>query len=288
MTDGDINNEISTSLASPSTFFPSLERFYLENCPNLKGWWRRDIVDKGKEATATSTIPLPSFPRLSFFSFWDCPKMTTWMPLFPNLEGLYMINTSWKPLEQTIEMKTMNTASSFPSSSSSPLSKLKDLYLREMQDLESLPEEWLKSLTSLKRLEIWECPNLTSVPEGMSQLTSLQTLHICGCPQLEQRCEKENGEDWANISHFPGMFFTLLEIFFFFLRTSFYLLQQWYFGQFICNSRRSILNAQAKPNLKKKQNFMFSFSPVSFSSPRNSLGFWMCDWCWNCRKNNSI
>ena len=157
MTDGDINNEISNSLASPSTFFPSLERFYLENCPNLKGWWRRDIVvDKGKEATATSTIPLPSFPRLSFFSFWDCPKMTTWMPLFPNLEGLYMINTSWKPLEQTIEMKTMNTASSFPSSSSSPLSKLKDLYLREMQDLESLPEEWLKSLTSLKRLEIWE------------------------------------------------------------------------------------------------------------------------------------
>ena len=82
-------------------------------------------VDKGKEATATSTIPLPSFPRLSFFSFW-------------------------------------------------------------------------------------ECPNLTSVPEGMSQLTSLQTLHICGCPRLEQRCEKENGEDWANISHFPGMFFTLL------------------------------------------------------------------------------
>ena len=69
MTDGDINNEISTSLASPSTFFPSLERFYLENCPNLKGWWMRDIVvDKGKEATATSTIPLPSFPRLSFFS----------------------------------------------------------------------------------------------------------------------------------------------------------------------------------------------------------------------------
>ena len=222
MTDGDINNEISASLASPSTFFPSLERFYLENCPNLKGWWRRDIVvDKGKEATATSTIPLPSFPRLSFFSFWDCPKMTTWMPLFPNLEGLYMINTSWKPLEQTIEMKTMNTASTFPSSSSSPLSKLKDLYLREMQDLESLPEEWLKSLTSLKRLEIWECPNLTSVPEGMSQLTSLQTLHICGCPRLEQRCEKENGEDWTNISHFPGRFFTLLGIFFFFFKNFF-------------------------------------------------------------------
>ena len=165
MTDGDINNEIS---ASPSAFFPSLERFYLENCPNLKGWWRRDILDKGKEAIATSTIPLPSFPRLSFFSFWDCPKMTTWMPLFPNLEGLYMINTSWKPLEQTIEMKMMNTASSFPSSSSYPLSKLKDLNLREGQDLESLPEEWLKSLTSLENLEILGCPNLTSVPEGMS------------------------------------------------------------------------------------------------------------------------
>ncbi|XP_065627143.1 putative disease resistance protein RGA3 isoform X1 [Quercus suber] len=218
MTDGDMNDEISASLASPSTFFPSLQTLWLCGCLNLKGWWRS--VDKGNEATTTSTISsstnhyhqhIPYFPRLSFFFFSGCPKMTC-MPLFPNLEeGLRLEDGSLKALEETIEMNNRGgRASSFPSSSSSssssfspPLSKLKLLQLT--LELESLPEEWFKNLTSLKRLEIWSCPNLTSLPEGMSQLTSLQTLEIRGCPQLKQRCKKENGEDWDKISHIPNL-----------------------------------------------------------------------------------
>ncbi|KAM3741757.1 hypothetical protein ACB098_07G021000 [Castanea mollissima] len=209
MTDGDMNDEISAS-----TFFPSLERLTLDNCLNLKGWWRS--VDKGNEATTTSTISastnhyhqhMPYFPRLSYFYFSDCPKMTC-MPLFPNLEEeLILRNSSWKALEETIEMNNRGgRASSFPSSSSSssssspPLSKLKLLHIEE---LESLPEEWFKNLTSLETLNIWQCPNLTSLPEGMSHLTSLQRLDITGCPKLKQRCEKENGEDWDKISHIP-------------------------------------------------------------------------------------
>ncbi|XP_030945123.1 putative disease resistance protein RGA1 [Quercus lobata] len=220
MTDGDMNDEISASLASPSTFFPSLETVSLMGSHNLKGWWRS--VDKGNEATTTSTISsspstnhyhqhIPSFPRLSYLSFYDCPMMTC-MPLFPNLEeGLFLSNSSWKALEETIEMNNGGgRASSFPSSSSSssssfspPLSKLKKLFLR--LELESLPEEWFKNLTSLESLKIQLCPNLTSLPEGMSHLTSLQSLSIEGCPQLKQRCEKENGEDWDKISHIPNL-----------------------------------------------------------------------------------
>ncbi|KAK4564507.1 hypothetical protein RGQ29_006541 [Quercus rubra] len=220
MTDGDMNDEISASLASPSTFFPSLETLILGYCSNLKGWWRS--VDKGNEATTTSTISsstnhyhqhMPYFPRLSYFHFSNCPKMTC-MPLFPNLESeLRLVNSSLKALEETIEMNNRGgRASSFPSSSSSssssfspPLSKLKQLILWRIPELESLPEEWFKNLTSLEILDIWQCPNLTSLPEGMSHLTSLQTLKIVGCPQLEQRCEKENGEDWDKISHIPNL-----------------------------------------------------------------------------------
>ena len=211
-----MNDEISASLASPSRFFPSLQDLRISGCLNLKGWWRS--VDKGNEATTTSTIsssssstnhiPLPYFPRLSRFEFWNCPKMNSSMPLFPNLEEeLQLRNSGLKALEETIEMNnTGGRASSFPSSSSSssfspPLSKLKRLYLKNIQELESLPEEWFKNLTSLEDLKIWECPNLTSLPEGMSHLTSLRCLAIRGCPQLKQRCEKENGEDWDKISH---------------------------------------------------------------------------------------
>ncbi|KAM3741982.1 hypothetical protein ACB098_07G037900 [Castanea mollissima] len=222
MTEGDMNDEISASLASPSTFFPSLEGLEISNCPNLKGWWRS--VDKGNEATTTSTISsssstnhyhqhIPSFPRLSYLWWENCPKMTC-MPLFPNLEeGLWLLNSSWKVVEETIEMNiTGGRASSFPSSSSSssssfspPLSKLKLLLLCKIEELESLPEEWFKNLTSLESLYIEHCPNLTSLPEGMSHLTSLQRLTIEGCPQLKQRCEKENGEDWDKISHIPDL-----------------------------------------------------------------------------------
>ncbi|XP_030954108.1 putative disease resistance protein RGA3 isoform X1 [Quercus lobata] len=222
MTDGDMNDEISASLASPSTFFPSLQTLELIKCLNLKGWWRS--VDKGNEATTTSTISsssstnhyhqhIPSFPGLSFLWLDNCPKMTC-MPLFPNLEEkLILENSSLKALEETIEMNNRGgRASSFPSSSSSsspsfspPLSKLKELSLRKIQELESLPEEWFKNLTSLKTLHIWGCPNLTSLPEGISHLTSLRGLHIWGCPQLKQRCEEENGEDWDKISHIPHL-----------------------------------------------------------------------------------
>ena len=170
MTDGDMNDEISASLASPSTFFPSLEKLCLWGCLNLKGWWRS--VDKGNEATMTSTISsssssstnhyhqhMPYFPRLSYLCLVYCPKMTC-MLLFPNLEEqLLLSNSSWKALEETIEMNnTGGRASSFPSSSSSssssssfspPLSKLKLLYLKQIE-LESLPEEWFKNLTSLE------------------------------------------------------------------------------------------------------------------------------------------
>uniref|UniRef100_A0A2N9HSA1 Disease resistance R13L4/SHOC-2-like LRR domain-containing protein n=1 Tax=Fagus sylvatica TaxID=28930 RepID=A0A2N9HSA1_FAGSY len=53
-----------------------------------------------------------------------------------------------------------------------------------IQDVESLPEELLKNLASLQRLHISDCPNLTSLPEGIGNLTSLQSLDISDCPNL--------------------------------------------------------------------------------------------------------
>ena len=221
MTDRDITDEIFASLASPSKFFPSLVTLKLYYGPNLKGWWRTDIVDNGNVAMTTSTsssnhhqqhIPLPSFPRLSYFRLWGCPKMTC-MPLFPNLEeGLELTRTSFKPLQQTIAM-TMNTTggtSSFLSSSSSsffspPLSKLKQLRLWMMQDLESLPVEWSKNLTSLEELEILGCPNLMSLPERWVTSPFYTFWKSSNVPHLEQRWHKEIEEDWTNISHIPKL-----------------------------------------------------------------------------------
>ena len=134
-----------------------------------------------------------------------------------------------------------------------PLSQLQTLDLRYMNDLESLPEEWLRNLvslrelsrilcdeqvslpwigilTSLQSLEIWSCPNLTSLPQEIRNLTSLKELRIDGCdnltslpqeirnltslkelrisdcPLLGQRCLRQIGEDWPIIAHVPRVY----------------------------------------------------------------------------------
>jgi hypothetical protein len=42
MSDGDASNEFSSSSSAPVSFFPSLKEIQLRDCPNLKGWWRRE------------------------------------------------------------------------------------------------------------------------------------------------------------------------------------------------------------------------------------------------------
>ena len=107
-----------------------------------------------------------------------------------------------------------------------PLSQLQTLFLKKMNDLESLPEEWLRNLVSLRQLsikwcdelvslpwigslislqtlEIRNCPILTSLPQEIRNLTSLKELTIRDCPLLGQRCKRQIGEDWPFIAHVP-------------------------------------------------------------------------------------
>uniref|UniRef100_A0A2N9F1P7 Disease resistance R13L4/SHOC-2-like LRR domain-containing protein n=1 Tax=Fagus sylvatica TaxID=28930 RepID=A0A2N9F1P7_FAGSY len=55
--------------------------------------------------------------------------------------------------------------------------------ISDCPNLTSLPEG-IGNLTSLQGLEISNCPNLTSLPEGIGNLTSLQSLDIPNCPNL--------------------------------------------------------------------------------------------------------
>ncbi|KAL4601130.1 hypothetical protein ACB092_11G250000 [Castanea dentata] len=193
ISDNDMSKEVSASSTTLSTpFFPSLKSLTISECPNLKGWWGRtgrDLV-----ATTSASTPdhsqdqshnsLPFFPLLSNLWISNCPKMTS-MPLFPNLEGsLRLENVSLKPLQETMSMSFLVPSSSSSSlSSSSPLSKLNQMTLHSVEDIESLPAEW--ALYSLKELRIWNCPRLTSMSEAVRNLTSLCYLRFSGIPELK-------------------------------------------------------------------------------------------------------
>ncbi|XP_057759185.1 putative disease resistance protein RGA3 [Arachis stenosperma] len=76
---------------------------------------------------------------------------------------------------------------------------LKSLILLEV---DSLPE-WLGDMTSLQYLFIGLSPRIRSLPSSFRNLTNLRFLAIEQCAGLEQRCQRETGEDWPNIAHVP-------------------------------------------------------------------------------------
>ncbi|XP_023910153.2 putative disease resistance protein RGA3 [Quercus suber] len=54
----------------------------------------------------------------------------------------------------------------------------------------------------LRQLEIRGCGKLKSLPDFL-RTVPLNKLEIAGCPIIEERCQRETGEDWYTISHIP-------------------------------------------------------------------------------------
>ncbi|XP_065631051.1 putative disease resistance protein RGA4 [Quercus suber] len=174
ISDRDISEEVSTL-----SFFPSLKSLWIENCPNLKGWWRRASMTNHQQHQHNRS--LPSFPCLSSFSLTNCPNMTS-MPLFPYLgEDLHLSNVSSRLFQETV-------LPSSSSSSSSHLSKLEYMHMVNLPDVVSLPDGWVSNLISLKYLCIYSCKelNLGSDVDGMEwrHLNRLIHLYFCDLPKL--------------------------------------------------------------------------------------------------------
>ena len=100
-----------------------------------------------------------------------------------------------------------STATTF--SSFTPLSKLKSIRLCYIEDLETLPEDWLKNLTSLEYLNIRSCNRLNSLSPGIQHLTALQNLYLQYCPELEL-ANDEDGMQWQGLKSLLSLTFSFL------------------------------------------------------------------------------
>lgn len=61
----------------------------------------------------------------------------------------------------------------------------------------SLPTN-LKCFSNLKNLDIYDCPNMSSLPDLPS---SLQHIYVRGCELLNESCRAPDGESWPKIAH---------------------------------------------------------------------------------------
>ncbi|PRQ32285.1 putative P-loop containing nucleoside triphosphate hydrolase, leucine-rich repeat domain, L [Rosa chinensis] len=157
---------------------PSLRRLFVY-CPELESF------PEGR---------LPS--KLEYLGIWRCKKLLIGNPRMqwglPTLTSLKFLSVGFQECEHIVD--------SFPDEGLLPttLSRL------EIYSISKLDGKGFRQLTSLKEMEIGNCPELRCLPdEGLP--TSLSDLNIYDCPLLEQRCQRETGEDWPKIAHIKSI-----------------------------------------------------------------------------------
>ncbi|CBI21706.3 unnamed protein product, partial [Vitis vinifera] len=154
--------------SSATPLFPSLESLGLFNMPKLKELWRMDLL---AEEVLRQLMFVSASSSLKSLGIWE-------------IDG--MISLPEEPLQY--------------------VSTLETLYIVKCSGLATLLH-WMGSLSSLTELIIYNCSELTSLPEEIYSLEKLQTFYFCDYPHLEERYNKETGEDRAKIDHLPRIYF---------------------------------------------------------------------------------
>ncbi|KAJ7982272.1 Disease resistance protein [Quillaja saponaria] len=185
---------------------PNLTCFEVECCNNLE------------LLPARMHILLPSLKELHLSR---CPKIETFpdyevSPLPVNLRSLEIRNcdklignrlawnlSSLTSLEDLIIKGKCEDLESFPDDGLLPV-PLSKLEIGNFLSLKTLNSKGLRYLSSLKQLDISNCPKLESITEDGTP-TSLIHLNIWNCPLLQEQCEREKGQQWPKIAHIPNI-----------------------------------------------------------------------------------
>ncbi|CAK9176457.1 unnamed protein product [Ilex paraguariensis] len=174
---------------------PNLRRLSIKGMAN-------DISLKGKFESLTSLEELSMSDCQSLGSFPDGNLPPNLTKLQINRCGKLKPLSEWglhrlSSLRTFLMMDVYPELRSFLDEGLLLPSSVKSLVIASMPNLKSLG---LQNLSSLNYLEIFDCPNLRSLPDV---LTTLSSLRIMRCPHLKRRFSKEKGMDWPKIAGIP-------------------------------------------------------------------------------------
>ncbi|KAI8553453.1 hypothetical protein RHMOL_Rhmol05G0017400 [Rhododendron molle] len=185
----------------PVRGFPSLEVLTLNRLSRLKGLSRKEGKElfpllRWMEITACSNLSFRSLSSLKTLSV-VCPCGTAVLESISTFESLTYLEVNGNDeiicfpeevlrnltLLKLLDIWNFTKLKSFPNGLAH-LKALKSLSIKFCHKLKSLPEEGLRGLESLQRLEICFCKEFSSLSEGMQHLVCLESLEIIECPKL--------------------------------------------------------------------------------------------------------
>ncbi|XP_074313039.1 putative disease resistance protein RGA1 isoform X4 [Silene latifolia] len=152
---------------------------------------------------------------LRSLSIYGCIRLTSISGVLEHLtalESLSLIDIPaevddddmpWRSLRQNLrflELKSLDNLLILPRGMQH-LSALHILSITCCYSLKGLPE-WISCLSSLHSLVIDSCPGINSLGTIQS-ITSLQRLDILFCPDLTEACQEPSGKEWPKIQHIP-------------------------------------------------------------------------------------
>ncbi|KAJ3684515.1 hypothetical protein LUZ61_013679 [Rhynchospora tenuis] len=202
-----------------SNIFSSLEELYIDDMEGLEEW--------------SSPCGVQSFSKLRRLELYDCPKLfslpklesfcsleSVRIEICPKVRSLPKLPVSLRNLQVKgfHDLKQFYGSNIFPS--------LEELYIDDMEGL----EEWsspcgVQSFLKLRRLELYDCPKLFSLPK-LESFRSLEYVRIEICPKvrllpklpvslryldivkvhpnLEEQLGNKNGPEWDKVATVSG------------------------------------------------------------------------------------
>lgn len=144
---------------------------------------------------------ITSLTNLRKLQLQDCQNCTELPPLgrLPSLQTLYIENMhdlkqiGYEFLGLGSSSSTMAAIDIFP--------KLKKLKFDNMRNWEQWEVVNMRIMPCLRYLKLSDCVKLKGLPDYLLQKTPIRKLRINKCPILQQRYQKETGENWIKISH---------------------------------------------------------------------------------------
>jgi len=178
---------------------PSLRRLWIKDCPRLESFPEGGLPSNLEKLTIEECRRLEWFPDRGLPSKLKYLRISNCSTLVGSLKGAFTDSSSLKSLQIG-----KVDGECFPDEGLLPLF-LTSLTISDCPNLEKLDYKGLHQLSSLQNLKLENCLNLQRLPEeGLPK--SISYLNIRGCPLLEQRCQRERGEDWEKIAHIQELY----------------------------------------------------------------------------------